>query len=230
MRDFGKHFQESIYKAIDFAEAMLGNIKDPMQFTAKTGIVNLKEALEKAIGFGLSLEQQQRVRVKQTEDAWVYGNLTHLSHGLANVIVNAAKHSPQGTQIDVWLKNTSDGPTVCVRDYGTGCKTSHLPYLFDPFYSHTEGGTGSGLAYCKQLMEQLEGDIYASNAVGGGMQFDFEFPAVSGDDLRQHHERKQREAKRAAQRLQQATARQQHKPQEEEDMLAKSAKPFSSMY
>ncbi|MEM7589485.1 MAG: sodium:solute symporter family protein, partial [Myxococcota bacterium] len=39
LRAFGKHFQESIRKAIDFAEAMLGNIKDPMQFTAKTGIV-----------------------------------------------------------------------------------------------------------------------------------------------------------------------------------------------
>ncbi|MEM7589574.1 MAG: ATP-binding protein, partial [Myxococcota bacterium] len=231
LRDFGKHFQESIRKAIDFAEAMLGNIKDPMQFTAKTGIVNLKEALEKAIGFGLTLEQQQRVRVKQTEDAWVYGNLTHLSHGFANVLVNAAKHSPKETKIDVWLKNTSDGPAVRVRDYGKGCKNSHLPYLFDPFYSHTEGGTGSGLAYCKQLMNQLDGDIYAANAPGGGMQFDFEFPLVPKDVLEEHREEQKRKKEKAAQRAQQeAEEHQQKESQEQEDILTGSTKPFSSIY
>ncbi|MEM7589637.1 MAG: ATP-binding protein [Myxococcota bacterium] len=156
--------------------------------------------------------------------------MTHLSHGLANVIVNAAKHSPKDTKIDIWLKNTSDGPGVRVRDYGTGCKNSHLPYLFDPFYSHTAGGTGSGLAYCKQLMNQLDGDIYAANAPGGGMQFDFEFPAVPEDALQQHQEQERRKAERAAQRTQQEAEQQQHQSQEEGDILAKSAKPFSSMY
>ncbi|MBW2388517.1 MAG: sensor histidine kinase, partial [Deltaproteobacteria bacterium] len=68
------------------------------------------------------------------------------------------------------------GVRIRVRDYGAGVSAKHRPHLFEPFYrGETEltrrtKGTGIGLALVKGLAEEMNGEIRARNATGGGFE------------------------------------------------------------
>ncbi len=57
---------------------------------------------------------------------------------------------------------------IRVRDNGPGIPPQFLNKIFDPFFSRRPGGTGLGLAVCKQLIEMHKGEIYIESIFGKG--------------------------------------------------------------
>jgi signal transduction histidine kinase len=68
-----------------------------------------------------------------------------------------------------------------VRDTGGGIPSEALPRIFDAFYSTKEKGTGLGLAFTHQVVQEHGGSITCESAPGHGTSFRVRLPAV-GDD------------------------------------------------
>jgi two-component system, OmpR family, sensor histidine kinase MprB len=101
-----------------------------------------------------------------------------IERAAANLLDNAVKHSPDGTAIEVVLK---DGE-LTVRDHGPGISADDLPYVFDRFYRGAEArgrpGSGLGLAIVRQVAHQHGGSIAAEPAPGGGTLMRLRLPGA----------------------------------------------------
>ncbi|MDQ3854995.1 MAG: DUF4118 domain-containing protein [Chloroflexota bacterium] len=110
-----------------------------------------------------------------------------IDQALSNLIENAAKYAPPGTEIRV-AASAGDGEVrVEVCDEGPGIAEDSLPRLFEPFYRAVTGasrpkGTGLGLAVTKGLVEAHGGRVAAENLPVRGSRFSFTLPAVAPAD------------------------------------------------
>jgi PAS domain S-box-containing protein len=100
---------------------------------------------------------------------------------ITNLVSNAIKFSPRGSEISVKVRNTVDTCRFSVIDNGPGIRADQMPKLFGLFQqldssdSRPKGGTGLGLAICKAIVEQHGGKIGVSSA-GTGSTFYFDLP------------------------------------------------------
>jgi two-component system sensor histidine kinase KdpD len=99
---------------------------------------------------------------------------------LANLVENAAKYSPAGSEIRVRAIAAEGELRVSVEDSGPGVPGEALPRLFEPFYrapgAHAVRGSGLGLAVARGLVTAHGGRIWAENLDGRGARFTFAIP------------------------------------------------------
>jgi len=101
---------------------------------------------------------------------------------LDNLLDNAVKFSPEGTEISVSCVARKGELVVSVRDEGMGMSPEDVDRVFDRFYraatdaSHTIGGAGLGLAICRRIMEAHGGRIRVESTLGEGSTFIFSLP------------------------------------------------------
>ena len=94
---------------------------------------------------------------------------------------NAAKYSPEGTEIRVSARRQDGEVLVSVTDHGKGITPEEQSQLFQPFErlaetSRTSRGLGLGLMVCKRLVEAHGGRIRVTSAPGQGSTFSFTLP------------------------------------------------------
>jgi len=95
-----------------------------------------------------------------------------------NVLSNAIRHTPEGGQIVVTAMLTEDDHTVVrISDSGEGIPQAVLPHLFDRERSETaQGGSGLALIICREMIEKMNGRIWAANNSEGGASFYYRLP------------------------------------------------------
>ena len=105
---------------------------------------------------------------------------------LINLVSNANKFTSEGNlTVKVWKtkKYGSDWIYFNVQDTGIGMSSETIAKLFTPFTqadsstTRNYGGTGLGLALCKQFIELLGGEIAVESELGGGSSFTISLPA-----------------------------------------------------
>jgi two-component system sensor histidine kinase KdpD len=110
-------------------------------------------------------------------------DFSEIDQVLTNLLENALKYTPQGTNIEIDARRSGDQVEVEVADAGPGVPPEHVPYLFDKFYqvdSRRRGmGAGLGLAISKGFIEAHGGSIWAKNRMGGGLEVAFTLPLVA---------------------------------------------------
>jgi two-component system sensor histidine kinase PilS (NtrC family) len=98
---------------------------------------------------------------------------------LWNLFLNASEAMPHGGSLYVSTEmvnsadvHGSDRKTVkvTIRDTGRGFSEEALQYLFTPFFTTKEGGSGLGLATVKRIVEGLRGHVYGNNNAEGGAE------------------------------------------------------------
>ena len=106
--------------------------------------------------------------VAKLDPTTVVGVPANLERAIGNLLDNAAKWSPTGSEVDVTLA----GGELTVRDHGPGIADSDLPHVFERFYRATTArgmpGSGLGLAIVRQVAEAHGGTVTAESAPGGG--------------------------------------------------------------
>ena len=104
---------------------------------------------------------------------------------VANVLDNAVKFSPPGSQIRIQVATEERSAVVAVSDSGPGVLPEEVPRLFERFYrgSASKGpdtpGVGLGLAICRLLVEAQGGGISIGNTPGAGATVRVRLPLAS---------------------------------------------------
>jgi len=100
---------------------------------------------------------------------------------LYNLLDNACKYSPKGSEVRVFAKPGEDNLIIGVSDDGAGIATSEHERIFGAFerlepMSGRAKGTGIGLMVCQRLVEAHGGRIWVESAPGKGSTFFFSLP------------------------------------------------------
>lgn len=104
-----------------------------------------------------------------------------LQQVLFNLLDNAAKYSPENTEIRLTVRKDGDNVLVGVSDKGQGISAEDQAKLFEPFERLSENpnratGLGLGLVVCRHLIEAHGGKIWVDSTPGRGTTFWFTLP------------------------------------------------------
>ena len=91
---------------------------------------------------------------------------------LANLLENAARHTPPRTLIRLRAQNQGTHLVVSVEDFGPGLAEGDLERVFQKFHR----GAGLGLAICRAIVHLHKGRIWAERLPGVGTAFRFTLP------------------------------------------------------
>ncbi|MBI1215785.1 MAG: DUF4118 domain-containing protein [Alphaproteobacteria bacterium] len=123
-----------------------------------------------------------------------------ISQVLQNLLENASRHTPAGTQVTLKASVNENGLFVLmVEDNGAGIPAGHERDIFSKFATYDHGnrpkGAGLGLAICQAAVTAHGGTISAENLPVGGCRFVVTLPASllvtpPAEDERKEDERK----------------------------------------
>jgi signal transduction histidine kinase len=114
-------------------------------------------------------------------------NSNQIQQVLVNLLINARQAMPSGGHIVIRLSHDEAAGTVdlMVRDTGSGIPADKLPRIFDRFYTTKsgpdasgKGGTGLGLAFCRDVIEAHHGRIRVESSGGKGTAFTLKLPTA----------------------------------------------------
>lgn len=101
---------------------------------------------------------------------------------IENLVHNASKFSPQGTQINIRLSADKRSIIIEVTDQGPGLGHLEIARLFKKFSHSANPGTvraegaGLGLYMAKQIVKMHHGDISVNSSIGEGTTFTVQLP------------------------------------------------------
>ena len=116
------------------------------------------------------------------EPAWMQIDLPRFETVLRNLLSNAIRYTPVAGSVTVRLACTETMATVTVTDTGAGIHLDDLPYIFDRYFQTRQvdkplrGGTGIGLALCREYCALWGGSLTVRSEVGKGSTFTISYP------------------------------------------------------
>jgi ligand-binding sensor domain-containing protein/signal transduction histidine kinase/CheY-like chemotaxis protein len=126
--------------------------------------------------FEKQLNERSVSLVVQSEQPSVYidADLFKLEVIINNILSNASKFAPDGSEINVNINDQGDKVRISVSDQGPGIDASDLPHVFERYYqapghtSNNREGSGIGLSVVKSYVQQHNGSVRAlSDGVSG---------------------------------------------------------------
>ena len=141
-------------------------------------------------------DRRFHLNVPSTETV-VNGDRDRLEQVLGNLLENAVKYSPEGSEIFVNVEDRGDQVITSVCDRGIGIPSDELSQVFERFHrgrqvsSTNYGGLGLGLYITRQIVDRHGGSIWVESKEGLGTTFYFSLPAAQaqiGADEPAHQE------------------------------------------
>nr|WKN36666.1 ATP-binding protein [Tunicatimonas sp. TK19036] len=119
-----------------------------------------------------------------------------ISWVLINLLTNAIRYAPEGSEIIIRTQQVGDFIEFSVRDYGPGITPKDAKRVFNKFVQlstngkKNKSGLGLGLAISKEIVEAHGGQIFVESEIGAGSRFYFHIPLNPEDQLVEKHEPK----------------------------------------
>lgn len=107
------------------------------------------------------------------EATYIVGDAIALTRVVGNLIENAQRYA---TAVLVTVEARANKAVLTVDDNGPGIPTGEREAVFEPFYrldesrSTVTGGSGLGLAFCRQIIDAHGGEISITESPMGGAQ------------------------------------------------------------
>jgi len=111
------------------------------------------------------------------EDCRVKADERKLREAMSNLVSNAVKYSPKGSDIEVDVRRVGDQISFRVSDEGPGLSEEERKNLFSPFQRLSpeptagEASSGLGLYIVKQLVDLHDGEVWVESEVDEGSTF-----------------------------------------------------------
>lgn len=149
--------------------------------------IDLAEAARRAAGVLAARAHEQDIVVNVPADderVLAIGESRRVLQILLNVLGNALRYCPAGSQ--VWLRGeqAGDRARITVADQGEGLTSEQQARVFDKFERlgrAEDGGSGLGLYISRRLARAMGGDLSVESAPGQGARFTLELPAFEVD-------------------------------------------------
>jgi NtrC-family two-component system sensor histidine kinase KinB len=104
---------------------------------------------------------------------------------ITNLLENASKYSPSGSNIEVGAKQLGDQVQFWIQDHGQGIPASEHERIFNKFTrlktDNGPKGLGLGLAYCRLAVQAHGGNIWVESELGTGSRFCFTLPIITDE-------------------------------------------------
>lgn len=123
--------------------------------------------------------------VLRTQPAPVLGDATGLTRVLENLLSNALKYSPPGTEVAITARRDGDWAVVSVQDQGIGMSPEDAQRAFERFHRGDQArrsgvpGTGLGLALANEVALGHGGRLECTSALGAGSTFTLRIPTAA---------------------------------------------------
>ncbi len=167
IRDQALRLNNMVSNLLDMARLQAGRIKLRMEWQPLEEVIG---ASIKVLGEGL---RRHHVAVHLAKDLpLVCFDAVLMERVLGNLLENATKYAPPGSQIDLTADAVDGMLAVSVRNAGAGFPQEKLALLFELFERGNAdasiAGFGVGLAISRTIVEAHGGGIAAFNLPGGG--------------------------------------------------------------
>lgn len=187
-----EHYHQILTAEIGRVEALVSNFlliakppkleKTPQRLSALLDDL-IKAELPNALTKGIRVERDYRV-----PDLVAEVDPQKLYQVFLNIFLNALQAMPGGGRViivvDTFVPETSEENTqpneepddwsyavISFHDTGKGIAESELSKIFDFYYTTKEQGTGIGLSFVQQIVEEHGGRIQVKSEVGKGSEF-----------------------------------------------------------
>ncbi|WP_434818415.1 sensor histidine kinase [Corynebacterium macclintockiae] len=197
-----KDLERDVIAQIEEMSSLIGDLVDLAREDSNPEVMSTVEISE-LISQGIERVQRRRPDVTFTThliDWQLRGDSFALSRALLNLLDNAAKWSPEGGVVRVWMQpiagEGSDAAAsgaedfneseveIRVADSGPGIPKEDREKVFDRFYRSIKArampGSGLGLAIVKQVIERHHGVIVADESDDGGALMRVVLPGQPG--------------------------------------------------
>src|SRR4030042_1210630 len=171
IEDESKRMMRLVEELLEFSRLESGQItmvKEP---------VDLKELLQQCYEIFLMRAEEKGIRLKTDIEPLppVTGDIDRLEQVFSNLLDNALKHTPAGSEVSITAQHPQPGfIEIAVTDTGPGIPGEQLRHIFERFYradpSAGKAGAGLGLAIARQIVLAHGGDIMAKNTLGKGTE------------------------------------------------------------
>jgi len=187
-----KRAEEIIERQIRHMSRLLDDLLDVSRITRST-LELKKNSTELTTVIGSAIETARPVLdAKQhnlslelpTHAVPIEADAVRLSQVFSNLLINAAKYTDPGGQIQLRAAHDGNDYVVTIRDNGIGIPADMMPRLFDMFsqaqtvLGRADSGLGVGLSLARELVTLHGGSVTAhSHGPGTGSEFVVRLPA-----------------------------------------------------
>ncbi|MEK6731893.1 MAG: PAS domain-containing sensor histidine kinase [Pseudomonadota bacterium] len=183
LNDVMDHIENESQFALSMITSTLQAVSEGGLDTQRFENISMADCVRTAISmYGYkTLEDKDKVHVQCDHDFIFWGNKEVMMNTLFNLMKNSFHfiEEAQKGEITILLKSSGDQNYVHFKDTGPGMSADVLQHLFEPFFTHREGGTGLGLNFCKKAMDAFNGEIRCDSKEGEYTEFVMRFPNVS---------------------------------------------------
>lgn len=192
-RDRPDAARDNLAQIVELTERMAEISAQLRQFSRKSGdrptAVSVPACFDYALRLFRSRLREGGVAIARDwpeQETWVRADLVRLEQVLVNLIGNALQAMGQTSKPRLCLTIEPGEATVRLRvsDNGPGIADEHLGRIFEPFFTTKAPGSGLGLglSISARIIDDLDGELSADRAPGGGARFTIILPRATGPD------------------------------------------------
>jgi len=160
---------EIVRKRIDLIEKSIDRIShqidDVLGYVRNSPLnlenVSLKELIQNSLD-KVTVPKYIEVKIAK-KDVAIDCDVVKLDAVFINLIVNSIQAMYDGGKINIEISEQDNLAIIKFIDSGEGIPEDHLSNIFEPLFTTKQKGTGLGLASCKNIVEQHQGEISVSN-------------------------------------------------------------------